>query len=215
MKHSYLTAFFLAIFVVACPAFAQDKVKARIEIFTPQVQAELSKAHQEQDYHSRYASSHFQGDKPTEYASQLAKSGLSAIKELDSLERQNRPGYQGLSAPTRQFKPYIRLADSVQMVEGSSAFSSGPMNAVSPHNGEICFSAVDLSAPTRGEIGFTFIRTYRSHVNYDGSMGFGWDHNHNIHIIGDTSDIATATKLTLYNSNEETCFKRKKYISLV
>lgn len=209
MKHSYLTAFILALCVIVCPAFAQDNVKARIEKLTPQVQAELSKAQQEQDYHSRYASSHFQGEKPNDYASELAKTSQSAIKELDGLERQNRPGYQGLSASTRQFKPYIRLTDSVQRVECSSAFSSGPMNTVSPHNGEICFSAIDLSAPTRGEIGFTFIRTYRSHVNYAGSMGFGWDHNHNIHIIGDTSDIASATKLTLYNSNEETCFTKE------
>ena len=47
------------------------------------------------------------------------------------------------------------------------------------HNGEEHFERVDLAIPGRGDIHFVMSRGYRSQLDYDGPLGFGWDFNYN------------------------------------
>ncbi len=46
-------------------------------------------------------------------------------------------------------------------------------------SGEARLDRNDLKVPGRGQIAFSFDRRYRSQINYDGPLGFGWDFNYN------------------------------------
>jgi RHS repeat-associated protein len=52
-------------------------------------------------------------------------------------------------------------------------------NAVLLHSGEERFMRTDLEIPGRGDIHFAMRRTYRSQLDYDGPLGFGWDFTYN------------------------------------
>ena len=60
----------------------------------------------------------------------------------------------------------------------------GPDGEVILGTGELFLSRTDVSLPSRGGVGFSFVRYYRSHVDYDGPLGPGWDHNGNQRIVG-------------------------------
>ncbi|SPD72164.1 hypothetical protein PITCH_A1230001 [uncultured Desulfobacterium sp.] len=55
-------------------------------------------------------------------------------------------------------------------------FNTG--DPVNPYTGEFVLTETDLTVPGRG-LHFAFTRTYRSQNQFDGVMGFGWDHNYN------------------------------------
>jgi RHS repeat-associated protein len=57
--------------------------------------------------------------------------------------------------------------------------TSDPVN---PANGELVAPYSDLSLPGFG-VPFNHVRTYRSRLDYDGPLGFGWDHSYNQRII--------------------------------
>ncbi|MFH1023454.1 MAG: DUF6531 domain-containing protein, partial [Planctomycetota bacterium] len=44
------------------------------------------------------------------------------------------------------------------------------------HNGEFVHTATDLAISTAKGPGFAFTRAYRSQINYEGPLGYGWDH---------------------------------------
>ncbi|RMH13537.1 MAG: hypothetical protein D6698_13875 [Gammaproteobacteria bacterium] len=85
----------------------------------------------------------------------------------------------------------------------------GPGGVVAAHSGELCFIEEDMILPSRGGMGFIFRRYYRSFSNYDGPMGYGWDHNHNIRIIADGTTLADSTTLQLHGGDFEVSFARK------
>ena len=47
------------------------------------------------------------------------------------------------------------------------------------HSGEEHFERTDLAIPGRGDIHFVLRRSYRSKLDYDGPLGFGWDYSYN------------------------------------
>lgn len=50
------------------------------------------------------------------------------------------------------------------------------------YSGDLLQVMTDLKIPGRG-IDFEFTRTYRSRLNFDGPLGFGWDHNYNKRLV--------------------------------
>lgn len=63
--------------------------------------------------------------------------------------------------------------------EGARA-GSDPVN---PLNGEMVVESVDLELSGKGEVPFVHRRVYRSRVEYDGPIGFGWDHSQNRRLV--------------------------------
>ncbi|MFH1652489.1 MAG: apolipoprotein N-acyltransferase [Pseudomonadota bacterium] len=49
-------------------------------------------------------------------------------------------------------------------------------------SGDLLQVATDLKIPGRG-IDYEFKRTYRSRLDYDGPLGYGWDHNYNMRLV--------------------------------
>ncbi len=47
------------------------------------------------------------------------------------------------------------------------------------HSGEFRLDRVDLMIPARGQCNFSMARRYRSRLNYNGPLGFGWDYLYN------------------------------------
>lgn len=85
----------------------------------------------------------------------------------------------------------------------------GPEGVVAAHSGQLCFVEEDIALPSRGGMGFTFRRYYRSFSGYDGPMGYGWDHNQNIRIIADRAILSDSTTLQLHGSDFDVSFARK------
>jgi YD repeat-containing protein len=59
-------------------------------------------------------------------------------------------------------------------------------------NGQFYLRVVDLSIPGRG-MDFRFERAYRSRIEYNGPLGFGWDFNYNIRLMDELNVDGTAT----------------------
>lgn len=53
---------------------------------------------------------------------------------------------------------------------------------INPANGEFYIEELDLSFPGFG-VAYQHLRTYRSRVDYEGPMGYGWDHLHNQRLV--------------------------------
>ena len=62
----------------------------------------------------------------------------------------------------------------------AKAYMTGPGNSVVPFSGEFINTETDLTLPSRGGIGFSFIRTYSSYNKNDVGMGIGWRHNYDL-----------------------------------
>ena len=210
MRNTLFSAVLLTLCVFVCHVPAQDDISVRRDALTPQIERELSQAKAESESLVNSAKFQFNASRPKDYTFEMDRDCRYALEALGNRDSQRSPVSVRLSDKSRQFEPYTRIPESTQSTGVSPNFSTGPLASVFPHNGEVGISSTDITAPTRGNIGFTLVRTYRSHVNYAGSMGFGWDHNHNLHIVGDSTDVAAVTKLTLYNSNSETVFTKEE-----
>jgi len=155
------------------------------------------------------ASRRLTGEKPsTEEKRNLQKDALEVLKGLAHIEQQPAMNYQSVSAPTRQFAAWNRDAGSVPTCESAQAFMTGPGACIAVQSGEIHLPITDISAPTRGGIGFSFTRTYHSQVDYSGPMGNGWDHNQNLRIVADSEDWATTKTLTLFDGSRAVTFTK-------
>jgi len=51
------------------------------------------------------------------------------------------------------------------------------------NSGESRLGRVDLYVPGRGQTDFEFVRRYRSRLDYDGPLGFGWDFTYNERLL--------------------------------
>lgn len=65
---------------------------------------------------------------------------------------------------------------------------------VNPANGELVVSEVDLSLPGFG-VPFSHVRTYRSRVDFNGPLGYGWDHSYNQRLTHVTGPACTGAML--------------------
>jgi YD repeat-containing protein len=85
--------------------------------------------------------------------------------------------------------------------------SNDPVNVA---NGEFVLRATDLSFPGRG-IGFAHVRTYRSRIDFNGVLGFGWDHGYNRRLIGTPSP---ASDNRLYGTGDGTTVPFTKVLGI-
>jgi len=76
----------------------------------------------------------------------------------------------------------IETGEESDAAEGARG---GPDDEVILGSGELMLARTDASLPDRGGVGFSFVRYYRSHVDYDGPLGPGWDHNCNQRIVAE------------------------------
>ncbi|MBL4659360.1 MAG: hypothetical protein JKY19_03320 [Alcanivoracaceae bacterium] len=76
-------------------------------------------------------------------------------------------------------------------IEASAAAIYGDYVSVNLSSGEVWLDRTDLIIPGRGQIQFEFTRRYRSQLNYEGPMGYGWDfkYNERLKILDDGSII--------------------------
>lgn len=58
-------------------------------------------------------------------------------------------------------------------------------------NGEFILEAVDLSFPGRG-VSFAHVRTYRSRIEFNAELGFGWDHSYRRRLVSLPTDVPRA-----------------------
>lgn len=114
---------------------------------------------------------------------------------------------------SRMFADWARTqlggVESLQELDTDQSARSGPDGEVLLHSGELCFQQIDHSLPSRSGLGFTFARVYRSHVDYNGPLGLGWDHNHNQRLILDGDSTDTATRADWYSGQRRISFYRK------
>ena len=66
--------------------------------------------------------------------------------------------------------------------ENNDPTTTGGTDPVMLHNGEVLHVERDLKIPGRG-MDYEFVRTYRSRIEYDGPVGYNWDHNFNKRLI--------------------------------
>ena len=94
--------------------------------------------------------------------------------------------------PTRMWKPRKRL-DGYELRSTADNYVAGPESEVILFNRELTQEAVDLVLPGRGDLTFTFRRTYHSNLSYDGPLGCGWDHSYNIRLEFPSDERADLT----------------------
>ena len=76
--------------------------------------------------------------------------------------------------------------DTASMITSGGLKNDTP-DPITLHNGEFILQVTDLKIPGRG-FDWTFIRTYKSRITYDGPLGHNWDFNYNSRIIEITED---------------------------
>lgn len=118
-------------------------------------------------------------------------------RQRENVERIERPANVApktpISADSRIFADWKRRPETSSDLELEMSVSVGAQNEVFLHSGEVFLAETDLTLPDRGGIAFTLVRYYRSHLDYNGPLGNGWDHNQNQRIIFNaaTPDLAT------------------------
>lgn len=88
-------------------------------------------------------------------------------------------------------------------------FMMGPGNSVVPFNGEFINTDSDLVLPGRGDIHFSFARTYSSFNKSDVGLGIGWRHNYDIWISKESNNYV----LHLNNRDIHFSLQEDKWIS--
>ena len=91
----------------------------------------------------------------------------------------------------------------------AKSYMTGPGNAVVPFSGEFIDSETDLSLPSRGGIGFSFIRTYSSYNKSDVGIGIGWRHNYDLWLSREKN------RINLHLNSRDVVFQKQggKWIS--
>ena len=105
------------------------------------------------------------------------------------------------------FQPWKRVSP-VAPWPVESDHATGPDGSVRPESGELLFSRVDVALPVRGDIGLCFLRTYSSHIDYNGPLGTGWDHNLNQRVEWIRGDKGRPDSLRWFVSNRKVVFTR-------
>lgn len=170
----------------------------------------------ERDCRMRERDWHAQLDRPLPAAISKVRSELESLRQATATLEQLPPIDVSIFAsrpPSRIWGNEQRLSPNKRPVPLPPSFGVevgvGPDGAVLAHSGELRIPENDLTLPSRGGIGFAFHRTYRSFSNYDGPMGLGWDHNHNIRLTADGSSLGEALTLQLRGGDFHVTFSKK------
>lgn len=78
--------------------------------------------------------------------------------------------------------------ESVELGGSDEARGTDKIHGVYITAGQYYLSMVDLEIPGRG-FPYRFERKYKSQVNYDGPLGFGWDYNYNMRLNASGSNM--------------------------
>ena len=93
--------------------------------------------------------------------------------------------------------------DAAMLITSPGLINDAP-DPITLHNGEFVLQATDLKILGRG-FDWTFTRTYKSRITYDGPMGHNWDFNYNSRLIEITEDnqdaISTDTFAPVFSSS--------------
>jgi RHS repeat-associated protein len=68
---------------------------------------------------------------------------------------------------------------------------NGMCDPVTFNNGQLYLERVDMAVPGRGVASFSFSRTYKSEVLYDGPLGVGWNHGYDMRVSQDSNGAVT------------------------
>lgn len=98
---------------------------------------------------------------------------------------------------------------SYEVSHATKNYYGGPESDVILFNGEFVQSTIDISYPSRGNIGFSLRRFYNSQTDYHGPMGNGWDFSYNAHLVLDNSSHQQAKEATLYLNGQAYKFVHK------
>jgi hypothetical protein len=102
----------------------------------------------------------------------------------------------------------IEGVKSPEESDAAMAARGGPDQEVLLGTGELVLTETDVSLPQRGGIGFSLVRYYRSHVDYNGPLGPGWDHNCNQRIVAEVRD-GQPERLVWYTGQRAIRFTRQ------
>ncbi|MDZ4224523.1 MAG: DUF6531 domain-containing protein, partial [bacterium] len=84
-----------------------------------------------------------------------------------------------------------------------------PTDPILLHSGDLLQKETDLKIPGRG-MDYEFVRTYRSRIEYDGPLGFGWDHNYNKRLVfqenGNVARFDGQARFDIYVKNADETF---------
>ena len=82
-------------------------------------------------------------------------------------------------------------------------------HSIAAHDGAFIEKETDLRIPGRG-FDYEFTRTYRSRIEYNGPLGFGWDHNYNKRLVfqenGNVARFDGQARFDIYVKNEDATF---------
>lgn len=201
--------FLLGVFLLPQMVLSNDELKPRIREYQQELQNAVDTAALEVPQLIEKAKSVFYTEKQNDTAKRrLENDAEQCLESLVKCDQAIPLRYQNFRAENHQFETYSRLPESPQEMPAARAFFSGPGNCAALHSGEVILSRTDISAPSRGGVGFQFTRTFRSHVTYAGPMGNGWDHNHNIRLISENADPENTNELQLYDGSRIVTFTR-------
>lgn len=125
---------------------------------------------------------------------------------IDRLESLPPPRTGSHDQRGRMVSPRRRLDGApASDVPAARRFMTGPEQMVHPHSGEVVLERNDILLNGRAGIDFAFTRFYRSFLEYDGPLGSGWDHNHNLRLLVDAND---PDRLVLLNGLDAISFRR-------
>ena len=99
----------------------------------------------------------------------------------ESYGRRSLAGSPAMNPSTKTGARVVCRGNSVQGYY-AEAFDQTSGDPVFLHSGEVLLQEIDLTIPGRG-LSWSFERTYRSALIYDGPLGHGWDFNYNRRLI--------------------------------
>jgi RHS repeat-associated protein len=117
----------------------------------------------------------------------------------------NAPSPQDAGPPTPSEAPRNTgpVVDPSTTEASNTDSKDAGVDPVNPWNGEFVINEPDLELPGYG-VPFTFVRTYRSRVDYDGPLGFGWDHSYNRRLLPTPGDATCSGGMLYMAGNGQT-----------
>ncbi|MEK6677708.1 MAG: RHS repeat-associated core domain-containing protein [Planctomycetota bacterium] len=82
---------------------------------------------------------------------------------------------------------------------------------VNPATGEFVYRHADLTFPGFG-VPFEFVRTYRSRVDYQGPLGYGWDHSYNQRLFSEERGPCAGAVRMMTGHGTTIQFERENYV---
>ena len=119
-----------------------------------------------------------QGELTTDGSPVTGNSALTEGNEIYAVPNSNS-NCETLGGDERRTEPRPTSTQEDPDDDSDADSACATCNKVYLHNGEENFERIDLVIPGRGDIHFVMRRRYRSRLDYDGPLGFGWDFDYN------------------------------------